>query len=368
MLNERLAVLITRYLSKEASKEEQEELFELLEKDPGQQYFFELLNNFWSATKSSAVKHDEDDAHFNHILAMADETENSALVNYPESAPDKVFRIGRRKIYTWSVAAAVLAAVVIIGYNYYGVSRKTNNTAIAQFTPHKNEVKAKSGAKSRLTLPDGTKVWLNAESRITYTNNFNKKTREVDLEGEAFFDVVKNPNSPFIVHTTGIDIKVLGTAFNVKSYPHESTIEATLVRGSIEVVKTDEPMGPKVILQPHEKLVFTKGIDSLQKIRPGKASQQEIMITAVAANAPDSVMKETSWVYNKLYFDGDSFAELAVKMERWFNVSITFKNEKVAAYRFKGVFKTETIQQALKALQLTADFKYNIEGNEVKIY
>jgi ferric-dicitrate binding protein FerR (iron transport regulator) len=92
------------------------------------------------------------------------------------------------------------------------------------------------------------------------------------------------------------------------------------------------------------------------------------MITAVAANAPDSVMKETSWVYNKLYFDGDTFAELAVKMERWFNVSISFKNEKVAAYRFKGVFKTETIQQALKALQLTADFKYSIEGDEVKIY
>ncbi|MBV4357263.1 FecR family protein [Pinibacter aurantiacus] len=367
MQNERLAVLITRYLSKEASKQEQDELFDLLGKDPEQQYFFELLNNFWSATKSSIVKYDEDDEHFNHILALADETENPGLEAPPESAPKKIFHIGRKKIYAWSVAAAVLAAVVIIGYNIY-TPPKPIQAEIAQTAPHKNEVKAKSGAKSRLTLPDGTKVWLNAESRITYNNNFNTKTREVELEGEAFFDVVKNPGSPFIVHTTGIDIKVLGTAFNVKSYPHEQTIEATLVRGLIEVVKANEPMGPKVILQPHEKLVFTKSIDSLQKIATTKAPQQEMMITSVSANAPDSVMKETSWVYNKLYFDGDTFAELAAKMERWFNVRITFKSEKVAAYRFKGVFKNETIEQALKALQLTADFKYNFDGSEVVIY
>ncbi|MDH7461892.1 DUF4974 domain-containing protein [Chitinophagaceae bacterium 26-R-25] len=367
MQNERLAVLMTRYLSKEASKEELEELFNLLEKDPEQQYFFELLNNFWSATKSSAVKYDEDDEHFNHILALADETENAALDASPEPAPNKIFSIGRKKIYAWSAAAAVLAAVVIIGYSIT-TSPKAVQTEIAKTAPHKNEVKAKSGAKSRLTLPDGTKVWLNAESRITYNNNFNTKTREVELEGEAFFDVVKNPGSPFIVHTTGIDIKVLGTAFNVKSYPHEQTIEATLVRGSIEVVKADEPMGPKVILQPHEKLVFTKAIDSLQKIGIAKAPQQEMMVTSVTANVPDSVIKETSWMYNKLYFDGDTFAELAAKMERWFNVRITFKSEKVAGYRFKGVFKNETIEQALKALQLTADFKYNIDGGEVEIY
>jgi ferric-dicitrate binding protein FerR (iron transport regulator) len=255
----------------------------------------------------------------------------------------------------------------MIGYNV-STSTKNVHDEITQEIPHKNEVKAKSGAKSRLTLPDGTKVWLNAESRITYNNNFNTKTREVELEGEAFFDVVKNPYSPFIVHTTGIDIKVLGTAFNVKSYPHEQTIEATLVRGSIEVVKTDEPMGPKVILQPHEKLVFTRAMDSLQKISTSKVPQQEMMVTSVTANVPDSVMKETSWVYNKLYFDGDTFSELGAKMERWFNVRITFKNEKVAAYRFKGVFKNETIEQALKALQLTADFKYNVDGNEVEIY
>lgn len=367
MQNERLAVLITRQLSKEATKEELEELFELLEKDPEQQYFFELLTNFWSATKSSKVKDDEDDEHFNHILALADETENSEWEASPDPAPNKIFHINRKKIYAWSVAAAVLAAVVIIGYSISNPSKNVQ-TEIAKAVPHKNEVKAKSGAKSRLTLPDGTKVWLNAESRITYNNNFNTKTREVELEGEAFFDVIKNPNSPFIVHTTGIDIKVLGTAFNVKSYPHEQTIEATLVRGSIEVVKTNEPMGPKVILQPHEKLVFTKSIDSLQKIATSKAPQQEMMITSVSANAPDSVMKETSWMYNKLYFDGDSFAELAAKMERWFNVRITFRNEKAASYRFKGVFKNETIEQALKALQLTADFKYNIDGNEVEIY
>lgn len=364
MHNERLIVLATRHLAKEATKEEQDELFELLKNDQEQQYFFEMLTNFWSIKQPPFVAYNEDDAHFNHILELAETNiETTSDISVVPLQNNK-FSVIRRKIYGWS-AAILLAASIAIAYNVLWKNDKQN---IVAGDLHRNEVKAKSGAKSRLTLPDGTKVWLNAESRITYNNRFNTKTREVELEGEAFFDVVKNINSPFIVHTTGIDVIVLGTAFNVKSYPHEATIEATLVRGSIEVIKPGEPNGPRVILQPHEKLVFTKAIDSLQKTAFNKNVQQEILITPVPSTLPDSVMKETSWVYNKLIFDGDTFRELSVKMERWFNVSIKFKNEKVAGYQFKGVFKNETIEQALKALQLTADFKYIINGNEVEIY
>src|SRR5439155_8152 len=109
-----------------------------------------------------------------------------------------------------------------------------------------------------MVLPDGTQVWLNAESRITYSNTFNKSLREVNLEGEAYFDVTHDAAHPFIVHTSSIAIKVLGTAFTVKSYASDKTIEATLLRGSIEVVKNNDPSAPKVILRPHEKLVFNK--------------------------------------------------------------------------------------------------------------
>ena len=375
MLNEKLAVLMSRYLSKEASPAEQEELFALLENDPQRQYLFDLLTNFWAPSPSLQPK-DSDDDHFNHILALANE--EAALAEQlrqriheqiPEQislpSPSRVFRY--RKIYAWSAAvAAIFIAALIYLYDLFPPNNPPLDTALAPV--HKNEVKAKSGARSRLTLPDGTKVWLNADSRIIYGNGFNVRSREVELEGEAFFDVVKNASRPFIVHAAGIDIKVMGTAFNVKSYPLEPTTETTLMRGSVEVVKANEPSGAKIILQPYEKLVFTKAIDSMRLLSVGKILPQEMLIIAVAPNLPDSVMKETSWMYNRLFFDGDTFRELAVKMERWFNVNIHFRDETVAEYQFKGVFKNETIIQALDALQVTADFKYSIHGNDIEIF
>lgn len=365
MLNEKLAVLISRHLAGETSEEEQKELFDLLKDQPEQQYFLDLLGNYWTSGNSTFAEDETNtDEHFNHILALADETEsaNEQQINAPKS--NSSFR---RKIYLWSAAAAACAAVLLGIYRY---SEKQAQPIAA--ISHKNEVSAKSGAKSRLTLPDGTKVWLNAESRITYNSSFNSKFREVELEGEAFFDVVKNAQRPFIVHTSGIDIKVLGTAFNVKSYPKESTIEATLVRGLIEVIKKDEPTGPRVLLQPHEKLIYNKEKDSLKLAAPSttisKTPSQDIFIMPVPKSLPDSAMKETSWVYDKLIFDGDKFQDLAVKMERWFDVKIIFLSDKVMNYRFKGVFKNETIEQALNALQLTASFKYKIHDHEVEIY
>lgn len=365
MLNDKLAVLITRHLAGETSEEEQKELFNLLKDQPEQQYFLDLLGNYWTSGDGTFVDDETNtDEHFNHILALADKTESTTEEHTDIQKGNPSLR---RKIYLWSAAAAACVAVFAGIYKYSG---KQAQPIVA--VSHKNEVSAKSGAKSRLTLPDGTKVWLNAESRITYNSSFNSKFREVELEGEAFFDVVKNAQRPFIVHTSGIDIKVLGTAFNVKSYPKESTIETTLVRGLIEVIKKDEPTGPRVLLQPHEKLIFNKEKDSLKLAVPAntiaKTSPQDIFIMPVSKSLPDSAMKETSWVYNKLIFDGDKFQDLAVKMERWFDVKIIFRNDKVMNYRFKGVFENETIEQALNALQLTASFKYKIQDHEVEIY
>ncbi|HZK64875.1 MAG TPA: FecR family protein, partial [Puia sp.] len=200
----------------------------------------------------------------------------------------------------------------------------------------------------------------------------NTRLREVNLEGEAFFDVVKDASHPFIVHTSAINVKVLGTAFNIKSYPGDKIIETTLLRGMVEITRKDDPSAPKVILKPNEKLVINK---TQEPIRPssqaaahsdtGAEGMSNISITPVPMNIPDSDKAETAWMYNKLVFDGDSFEELAAKMERWYNIKITFKNDQLFKYRFKGVFNNETVKEALDALQLTAAFTYNIKGNIV---
>jgi ferric-dicitrate binding protein FerR (iron transport regulator) len=239
-----------------------------------------------------------------------------------------------------------------------------------------SEVISKPGARTKLLLPDGTEVWLNSGSKLNYQKDFNTSFREVELEGEAFFDVVKDPEHPFIVHTSGIDVKVLGTVFNVKSYPQDETIEATLLRGIIEVTRKDNPNSPKVILRPNEKLIFNKQLSTTSlNTRPAKSAdtkqlkiEPDISVAPIPKNIPDSEKIETSWVYNRLVFNGDSFQELAEKMERWYNIKIVFKSDDLFKYRFKGVFEKETIQEAMDALKLTARFSYKIKDNEIDLY
>ena len=239
----------------------------------------------------------------------------------------------------------------------------------AKHTAVKNEVMAKKGARSRIILPDGTQVWLNSDSKIQYDKSFDDTIREVTLDGEAYFDVVKNPKRPFIVHTSNIDIRVLGTAFNVKSYSQEKTIETTLIHGLVEVTDKNEPQLSKIILRPKEKLVFNKLETDFEK--NDKTTVKPVIeknaIVPLSKNVADTALKETSWIYNRLDFDGDTFSELAVKMERWFNVKIRFKDEKVANERLHGAFEDESLEEALKVLQLITTFTYKLNNNELEI-
>ncbi|MEQ1625366.1 MAG: FecR family protein, partial [Sediminibacterium sp.] len=230
----------------------------------------------------------------------------------------------------------------------------------------------------KVQLPDGSHVWVNSDSKLTYAETFSGPTRDIYLEGEAYFDVVKDAKHPFIVHTSGIDIKVLGTAFNVKAYQAEPTIEATLVHGLIEVTKTNQPEASKILLHPHEKLIFDKKANEQSVIKPGmnaaesaiaqdKPINPSITITPLSKTLADSALIETSWVYNRLSFEEEKFEDLAKKIERWFNVEITINNNKIRSYRTTGSFENETVDEALRELQYLVPFNYQINGRNIVI-
>jgi ferric-dicitrate binding protein FerR (iron transport regulator) len=222
-------------------------------------------------------------------------------------------------------------------------------------------------------LPDGTTVWLNAGSKLSYNKNYGNNLREVSLTGEAFFDVVKSAKKPFIIHTGKIDIRVLGTAFNVKSYPGEKTIETSLIRGSIEVTFKDRP-AEKVILKPNEKLIVANEEIPVALKKQSIRQNKEPIVAVSHLNyvKSDNSIAETAWIQNKLIFQDKSFKDLATEMERWYGVSIRFDNSQRDTLRFTGSFENETIQQSLDALKLAAgksvpDFHYTIRGNEIMI-
>ncbi len=270
----------------------------------------------------------------------------------------------RKNIY---LTCGSLVCFLIAGWFW-----KNNNThTAASANPGRAPIVAQNGSTTRSSLADGTTVWLNAGSKLYYENDFNGATREVRLEGEAFFDVVKQPHRPFIVNTSGIDSRVLGTAFNVKSYPEDKNVETTLYRGLVQVLRHEDSTGKSIQLIPNHKLILSKqaAIETItlseDKRQLVKEAPVNFIITPIDSTRKESERIETAWVYSRLEFFGDSFEEVAKKLERWYNVTIVFTDEKVKKLNVRGSFENETVEQAFTALREAFPINYKISNHEI---
>lgn len=370
MPDQQILLLYARKLAGEATSEELTELEDYLKAHPDEQYIQGFLQQWWESTPEKSVKATQDqDERFNQLwLKTQSETRHEQEVKI---YPTPVFPLKKNWPLRKWVAAAAITGIVFFAY------RLLFNQSAVQVSTAENEIVAQKGTRSKLLLPDGTQVWLNADSKLNYSNAFNDTLREVVLEGEAYFDVVKDPRRPFIVHTSGINIRVLGTAFTVRSYPQDPTIEATLFRGAIEVEKRNHPQSSRIQLKPNEKLVYNKSAENSYTLNQSDfnketavtpvAKPESITISRIPVLNADSNRAETSWMYGKLIFEGENFTQLAPKMERWFNIKMHVNDDRVATFRFTGVFTDENIGDALHALQLTAPFSYTIKENEIWI-
>jgi ferric-dicitrate binding protein FerR (iron transport regulator) len=243
-----------------------------------------------------------------------------------------------------------------------------------------NEVSTKTGEKAQIKLSDGTSIWLNASSKLRYPNKLNGKKVDVYLQGEAYFDVTHVGNRLFQVHTSDLNIKVLGTAFNVKSYPEEKITETTLVRGKVRIESKVENSNEFVILLPnqkasylgnHSKLIVTESVSKNMEARSDDLPQlKEIAsrtnATVVLSNNVNTKF-ETSWKDGRLEFVDEQFSSLAVKMERWFGVKIEITDPRLENVRYTGRFEKESINQVLQALSLSLPFKYTITKDSIVI-
>ena len=232
-------------------------------------------------------------------------------------------------------------------------------------------IQSPAGSTSQVTLPDGSKVWLNANSKLTYKKQFGEKFREVSLVGEAFFDVIKDANHPFIVNTASLHLKVLGTAFNVRAFTNDKTSEAALVRGSIEVTLVNNP-DKKITLKPTEKItVRNVGVAAAKPAATTDAVVKQIPLITLSNihyKESETLPEEVQWIEKKLVFNSEQFDDLAARMERYYNVSIEFNDEAAKNLVFSGSFKEENINDAMKALQATGNFQYKTANNKITIY
>lgn len=269
----------------------------------------------------------------------------------------KVVSLKSRRIW-WSVAAVLL--VIGLGSIFFAEEKSVPVAVYAQ------TYQTKAGERKKVTLPDGSTVWLNSKSTLKLDENFNESNRLVSLQGEGYFDV-KHSKKPFKVQTSEFEINVLGTAFNVKAYPDEITSEATLIRGLI----TMQPVngGGIITLKPSQKITLYKKTAATtlpQQKRQLKISHPEITIDHYQL-ARDSTVVETAWVQNKIEILDQDFLEIKTILEKWYNVKITFTSPEIEKYRFTATFNNETIKEVLDALQQVEKFNYEIKGDQIKI-
>jgi transmembrane sensor len=367
-MNDILSKLLARKLSGEASQEELLQLEQLLHNNEENQFIHETLQSYWKPNDQTLEDLNED-AHFNFVLdqAISDEKEEYIAKDYSENNDNKEIY---PQFFSFKKIAIAASTIALLGIGWFLL--KTNTGKKIKANTYSNELLAKPGKKMRLLLPDGTQIWLNSDSKINYNKAFDGKTREVVLVGEAFFDVAKDKTRPFIIHTKAMDVKVLGTAFNVKAYPEDKTTETTLIHGSVEVTLNERQ--EKIMLKPSEKLIVNTLQNKSEKVNTqifnSKIIEKEkpiIELSYLTIYPIDSSIVETAWIENKLVFRNESLEDIALKMERWYGVSIVISSESLKKELITGSFEKETIYQALKALQFTNKFTYTTKNDKIII-
>lgn len=341
---QRLNELITARLANTIDANGMAELESLLQQYPEQRATLLLLEQYWEAvplTDQPPV------ATFRDIMTVAEPAHPS---------PEKTIKRGMLYRFRWQWGAA---AVTLLGLFFL-------------FRPdgraHQQVVRTADGERKTFRLADASTVHLNGGSQLRCV--LDGSHRELWLEGEAYFEVAPDPSRPFVVHASGVNIQALGTAFNVKAYAGQPACETTLLEGAVEVY-ADKTPDSRIRLRPYEK-VSLDGTASVAA--PVKKINLKTIRAAVPAATPvatplaDSSLTETAWVSNRLQFDEMDFEELAGLLQRWYGVHITFRDEKPKHYVFSGAFAGETVTQALDALQLTEDFRYEVQGNHITIF
>lgn len=355
--------LVIKHFSGELSEVEKKKLFEWVYSSTANEKHFYNLKDVWETAQYEKItKNAHTNEEWDKFLVKAIKEESD---NY------------KRKLVSIQIMKKVLqiAAIIIITF---GVGFFAN-----KLIPPKQDyttINVPYGAKSQIELADGSQIWINSGSKLTYPDNLNQKEVNLYLEGEAFFDIVKNKKRALNVNTSTISIKVQGTAFNVRSYEDDDDVETTLVRGSISVtgsVGTKSIVKP-IVLKPNQQATLIKGSQDFQVKEMGKDQDTIISPKKVAEKTipekPSLSIKDKvdvnefiSWKNNQLVFKSQRFDELLMTMERWYDVDIVLEDKELSSSIYTGAFDKETIEQAMNALSLSLPFKYEIDKNRIVI-
>lgn len=324
--------LLDRFFQGISSEDETEILRSWIKQPGSKDVFHEYYQQSWYLA-SDEMDRDVQDEIFSNILDKIDDSNTSATKKKKLSINNYLLRY-----------AAVVACITIltgVGSYFWGKGQTTKENGPVTMS-------VTNGQKADIVLADGTYVYINSGSKITYDNTYNKDNRTLILEGEAFFEVAHNKSKPFIVKANGINVEALGTSFNVKAYNNSSVVSVILIEGKVKVDDNKEEQ----ILNPNERLEYNLASKSFEKeeLHPNT----DLLL----------------WRSKELSFYGESLEEICQSLTRMYDWKFIFKSEEAKRYTFNGVIKNNSLDNVLSFISQTTAIKYEIipEENTIVIY
>lgn len=322
--------LITGYLNRSLTPEQEKELSRWVAANESHKKYYYEMTELWLSSYDKQHKN---------------RRKNEAVYRrFAEQAGFRKQKYLFLREYT-RIAAALLVGVFLgtTGLYLFNQSNRQDEQAMIR------TIEVPLGSRSRLQLEDGTIVWLNAGSKFSCQPGFSQKNRQVTLEGEGYFEVARNEKLPFIVNAKEIDVKVLGTKFNVKAYSDDQEIAVTLAEGSVNMIDRAAPAN-SVIMEPQQQAVYNR---LTQKTEVRKVSTDAIC----------------QWTTGAHFFNEVSFGEIAGQLEKAFDVTFIFRNPERRKLRFYGEFRsTDTLNDILTIMSSSEKFTYRRNNNIIEIY
>lgn len=311
--------LIMKYFNGDITVEEKKILFSRMETDP------ELKKEFASVQNLSALA----------SWLPGDDDELEAVDNLTDFKQRRIQKRKRTLVNYYKPFMGYAAAICVAVLSTWSVMKRTElaESKAVSF----EEFSTPAGQRAKVKLHDGTTVWLNARSSLRYPNHFSGNQRRVELDGEAFFEVTHNENTPFVVSTGKLDIRVLGTKFNVFAYKGRNEFNTSLVEGSVKICDSGND-SDLVVLEPNQSVELLNGQ----------------LVKRAFRNADFLLWKEG--IYS---FDDQPFHQIVKKLELYYDITIIVQNKKLADYRFSGKFRQrDGVESVLHTLQKVYNFSY----------
>lgn len=319
--------IIIRYLDGSASLEEKRQLLQWLKESEKNRSDFTDTKDLWLSCNASADNELEVDIALDGLKMR--------IMNEHERIGKKT----RRSFIRWYQAAAVL--LVLFGLYFWLSIEQTEPKLMVQ-----NQLITAKGSKGKFTLPDGTVVWLNSESRLVYPDQFADGKRTVNLVGGAYFEVVKDEKKPFIVKAGDVDVEVLGTSFNISSYPFKDNIETALLSGSVKI--SGPSVCREIYLKPNEVFEYKKDLHAVS-VKPANASLY------------------ADWIKDRLVFDNRPLSDILISMEGWYNMDIVCPEKFAESTYMSFTIRQEDIDEILRAMSFIIPISYQIKNGKAFI-